>query len=160
MGCRSPRCARKNPCSPAENAICTPSPAANAGPRNSPARSSGAGPSARRRVSSNPSTPSPPTPPASSTHTQAGQPSCRPSSSGYTIATSEAASSTAPVTSGRRAPGSSVSGKNRSPAISAHAATGTLTKNTARQLHPNRFASVSTPPSSSPTAEAKPSIAP
>jgi hypothetical protein len=35
-----------------------------------------------------------------------------------------------------------------------------LTKNTARQLHPNRFASVSTPPSSNPTADAKPSIAP
>ena len=42
----------------------------------------------------------------------------------------------------------------------AAAATGTLTKNTVRQLQPNRFASVSTPPSSSPTAEAKPSMAP
>ena len=95
-----------------------------------------------------------------SSHTHAGQPSCRPSSSGYTMATSDPASSTAPGRSGRRAPGSRVSGMKRSPAISAQAATGTLTKNTARQLQPNRFASVSNPPSTRPTAEAKPSIAP
>ncbi len=76
------------------------------------------------------------------------------------MATSDPASSTAPGRSGRRAPGSRVSGMKRSPAISAQAATGTLTKNTARQLQPNRFASVSNPPSTRPTAEAKPSIAP
>ena len=76
------------------------------------------------------------------------------------MATSDPASSTAPGTSGRRAPGSLVSGTNRRPAISAQAATGMLTKNTERQLQPNRFAAVSTPPRTRPTAEAKPSIAP
>jgi hypothetical protein len=76
------------------------------------------------------------------------------------MATSDPASSTAPGRSGRRASGSRVSGTKRSPAINAQAATGTLTMKTERQLQPNRFASVSTPPRTSPTAEAKPSIAP
>jgi len=48
----------------------------------------------------------------------------------------------------------------RAPAISAQAATGTLMKKTERQLQPNRFTSVSTPPRTRPTADAKPSIAP
>ena len=76
------------------------------------------------------------------------------------MATSDPASSTAPGRLGRRAAGSRVSGTRRTPAISVQAATGTLTKKTERQLQPNRFASVSTPPRSSPTAEATPSIAP
>src|SRR5262245_21263272 len=39
-------------------------------------------------------------------------------------------------------------------------ATGTFTKNTARQLQPNRLASVSAPPRTRPMAEAKPAMAP
>jgi hypothetical protein len=57
---------------------------------------------------------------------------------------------------GRAVPGSRM---NRRPAISATAATGTFTKNTARHVQPNAFASVSTPPSTSPIAAAKPSMA-
>ena len=76
------------------------------------------------------------------------------------MATSEPASRTAPGRLGRRAAGSRVSGMTRAPAISAQTATGTLMKNTERQLQPNRFASVSTPPRTRPTADAKPSMAP
>ena len=76
------------------------------------------------------------------------------------MATREAARRSAPGTFGRRAAWSLVSGTKRRPASTAATATGRLTKNTERQPQPNRFASVSTPPSTSPTADAKPSDGP
>jgi hypothetical protein len=125
----SPACShsakdRKKPCRPAAKTSCTPSPAANAGTRNSPACSSGALVRPRRLPSSTPSAASPASPAASSSQIHTGQPAWRPSSSAYTTATSDPASKTAPGTSGRRAPGSRVSGTNRSPAMSAAAAAG------------------------------------
>ena len=76
------------------------------------------------------------------------------------MATSEPASRTAPGRFGRPAAWSLVSGTQPSPASSAATDTGRLTKNTERQPQPNRFASVSTPPRTRPTADAKPSDAP
>src|SRR5262245_4091445 len=151
----SPACSqsaniRKKPCRPAPNASSTPSPAANAGMRNSRGRSSGARPPAtagpgraRPRASRAASATAAATPAAVGRHDQAGQPYRRPSSSGYTTATRPAASTAAAGRFGRPAAGSRVSGISRLPADSASSATGTFTKNTARQLQPNRLASVS-----------------
>jgi hypothetical protein len=55
---------------------------------------------------------------------------------------------------------SRVSGTSFVAAVSETSAIGRLTKKIERQLQPNRLASVSTPPSTSPIAEAKPRIAP
>ena len=76
------------------------------------------------------------------------------------ITTIDAASTPAPRRSGRPASGSLLSGTNLIVATREASATGMLTKKTVLHPQPNRSASVSTPPSTSPIAEAKPSTAP
>ena len=87
---------------------------------------------------------------------QAGQPSCRPSTSGSTIATRHAVIRATPARSNRERWSARDSGTRRRQASSAATPSGTLIQKIARQPIPARSARMRMPPMSCPETAARP----
>ena len=95
-------------------------------------------------------------PNATGIHSQAGQPSDWPSTSGTMNASTMALSSTTPTRSSRIGRSDRVSGTNRAARTKIAMPTGMLMRNTVRQPRPQRSASMSQPPSTGPSTAARP----